>query len=86
MPENKLLGTISVLTDSETSYDNIGDTYGGFNEPDLTNHIKNHGIEGLSTTLSFMHTQMVEALRKVNREKENENPPQANIPPYSIPQ
>lgn len=69
MAERKTLGTISVITDSETSYDNIGDVDGGFSPTELKSHIENHGHEGLCERLAYMSWQVWEALREINQEK-----------------
>lgn len=69
MAERKTLGTISVITDSETSYDNIGDVDGGFSSDGLKSHIQNHGHEGLCEKLAYMNWQVWETLRKINEEK-----------------
>lgn len=69
MPERKNITTLSVITDSETSYDNIGDIDGGtFDEQWLKEHIKAHGTEGLFQQIAWMNYQVFDALRKVNQE------------------
>jgi hypothetical protein len=70
MAETKEITTLYVVTDSETSYDNIGDIDGGcFDKSWLRQHIKNHGIEGLLRTFSWMNFQVFEAMREVNNEQ-----------------
>ena len=70
MAERKTIGSISIITDSETSYDNIGDVDGGFNEIELKNHIKIHGHEGLCEKLTSMSWQVWSILREINAERD----------------
>ena len=71
MAERKTIGSISVITDSETSYDNIGDVDGGFSETELKKHIEAHGHEGLCEKLTAMSWQVWNMLREINAEKDN---------------
>lgn len=66
MAERKTIGTISVITDSETSYDNIGDIDGGFSETELKKHIQSHGHSGLCEKLSAMSAQVWNMVREIN--------------------
>lgn len=71
MAERKTVATVSVITDSETSYDNIGDIDGGYFDPEwLKNHIKSHGAEGLFKQIAYMSFQVWEAMRAVNLEND----------------
>ena len=69
MAETKKITTLYVVTDSETSYDNIGDIDGGmFDDQWLENHMKSHGANGLYEKLAFMSRQILNAVIKVNSE------------------
>jgi len=73
MAETKKITCLYVVTDSETSYDNIGDIDGGYFDKEwLKNHIWNHGTEGLLQQLAYMNYQIFEILREVNGEKSQE--------------
>jgi hypothetical protein len=72
MAETKQITELSVVTDSETFYDNIGDIDGGgFDEEWLKKHIKSHGADGLFRKFAWMSFQVFEAMRKVNEENES---------------
>jgi hypothetical protein len=68
MAERKTIGSISIITDSETGYDNIGDVDGGFSETELKKHIETHGHEGLCEKLTSMSWQVWSVLREINAE------------------
>lgn len=72
MSETKVIGKISVVTDSEHYYDNIGDVDGGFDEYELKKHIKAHGHEQLCIKLTSMNWQVWDMVRKINSEKERQ--------------
>ena len=70
MAETKKITSLYVVTDSETSYDNIGDIDGGmFDDNWLEQHIKSHGPNGLYEKLALMNYQIVNAVIKVNKAK-----------------
>ena len=70
MAETKEITKLYVVTDSETSYDNIGDIDGGlFNDDWLEKHIKTFGAGNLYRKLAYMNRQIVNAEIKVNQEK-----------------
>lgn len=70
MAETKKITTLYVVTDSETSYDNIGDIDGGlFDDKWLENYIKTYGAELLYKKLAYMNRQIVEAEIKVIQQK-----------------
>ena len=69
MAETKTIGRISVVTDSETSYDNIGDIDGGFDEQALRQHIQHHGAAGVLEKLGWMSWQVCQLVREGNQEK-----------------
>jgi hypothetical protein len=74
MAETKVITSLFVVTDSETSYDNIGDIDGGgFDEKWLKDHIKNHGIDQLLKSIAWMNYQVFQTYRDVNSERMNEN-------------
>lgn len=70
MAERKRIGSISIITDSETSYDNIGDVDGGFSDTELKRHIEAHGHEGLCEKLTAMSWQVWNTLREINAERD----------------
>lgn len=78
MAERKTIGTISIITDSETSYDNIGDVDGGFSEAELKKHIMTHGHQGLCEKLTAMSWQVWNVLREINSERDNGQATSAN--------
>jgi hypothetical protein len=87
MAERKKITTLWVVTDSETSYDNIGDIDGGaFDTEWLKQHIKSHGIEGLTQQLAFMSWQVFDMLRVVNGEKSQEVKSSVTEKPLSLPE
>ena len=45
--------------------------YGGFDDTLLEEHIRSYGYEGLIAHMAFMSSQIVETLRKINKEKES---------------
>lgn len=70
MAETKKITTLYVVTDSETSYDNIGDIDGGLFEDNwLENYIKTYGAGQLYKKLAYMNSQIVEAEIKVIQQK-----------------
>ena len=72
MAETKEITRLVVVTDSETSYDHIGDIDGGhFNEEWLKRHIKSHGTKGLLEQIAYMNFQVWEMMREINREADN---------------
>lgn len=74
MAERKQIGSISIITDSETSYDNIGDVDGGFSETELKRHIEVHGHEKVCAKLSYMSWQVWNMIRQINSEREKDHP------------
>jgi hypothetical protein len=69
MAETKEITRLYVVTDSETSYDNIGDIDGGgFDKEWLKKHIRSHGTEQLFQQIAWMSFQVFEAMREVNQE------------------
>lgn len=73
MAETKEITRLYVVTDSETSYDNIGDIDGGmFQDEWLRQHIENHGTVNLITRLAGMITQVIQAERQLLREKQDQ--------------
>ncbi len=72
MAEIKEITKLYVVTDSETSYDKIGDIDGGmFDEEWLENHIKSHGSYGLIKRFAYMNRQVLNMEIKINNDKEN---------------
>jgi len=74
MSETKLITSLYVVTDTENSYDQIGDIDGGgFDSVWLFEHVKNYGIDGLLNSLSYMNYQIQVAYRKTLEEKNEVN-------------
>ena len=70
MAETKLITSLYVVTDSETSYDNIGDIDGGlFPDGFLEKHIKAHGAEGLLEKLASMTSAVITTKYNIAREE-----------------
>lgn len=72
MAEYKNIGSISVVTDTETGQEKIGDVEGGFDSIALVEHVKSYGVTGLLRTLAYMNYQVIETLHKVNAAKDKE--------------
>lgn len=72
MNDTKLIGRISVVTDSEVPYSNIGDVEAGLNEMELRQHIEKHGPAGLYEAISYLSFQVFEAVRELNAKKEKD--------------
>ncbi len=83
MAETQKITSLYVITDSENSYEHIGDIDGGGIEKEwLKNHIKRHGANGLLEQIAWMNFQVFEALREVNQENDTSNTCNAiKIPP-----
>jgi hypothetical protein len=74
MAETKKITSLYVVTDSETSYDNIGDIDGGmFDDNWLEQYIKSHGPNGLYEKLALMNHQIVNTVVKVNKAKHEDS-------------
>lgn len=74
MAETKIITSLYVITDSENSYDQIGDIDGGmFDETWLKNYIKNHDPMKLFERLAWMNNQICNMIREVNIENNNKN-------------
>ncbi len=75
MAETKKITSLYVITDTETSYDNIGDIDGGGMDKEwLKKHIKSHGPEGLFKQIAWMNFQVFEAMREVNQDADTSLP------------
>ena len=71
MAETKKITTLYVVTDSENSYDNIGDIDGGlFEEEWLKSYIKSHGANKLYEKLAFMNRQIANTAVEILKEKD----------------
>lgn len=74
MAETKKITSLYVVTDSENSYEHIGDIDGGlFNDEWLEQHIKSHGTEQLIEKLASMQMQVLSMKRKIQREISDKN-------------
>ncbi|MFW5757820.1 MAG: hypothetical protein ACOCYO_03980 [Bacteroidota bacterium] len=70
MAETKLITSLYVITDSETSYDKIGDIDGGlFPDGFLEKHIKAHGVEALLEKLASMTSAVITTKYNIEREE-----------------
>lgn len=69
MSETKNITSLYVVTDTENSYDKIGDIDGGmFDDVWLENYIKNHGTEKIIGKLAHMQMQVLQISDKINRD------------------
>ena len=74
MAETKEITKLYVVTDSETSYDNIGDIDGGmFDDEWLKQHIISHGTAGLLERLGGMIRQVLNTKYDNIREESERN-------------
>ena len=76
MSETKKIGAIHVITDTENSYDKIGDVEGGFDTNELYKHVERYGTEQLLETLARMISQVInvnDVLSFKKSEEENNN-------------
>lgn len=81
MAETKEITRLYVITDSETSYDNIGDIDGGlFDENWLESYIKSYGASPLLEKLAYMSYQILKTVDKINHEiEESYGKPKSNM-------
>lgn len=70
MAEYKEIGKISIVTDTETGQEKIGDVEGGFNSIELKKHIQQYGTHGLLETMAWMNFQIWETHRELNVNKD----------------
>lgn len=68
----KELGKISIVTDTETGQERIGDAAGGFDDFKLKEHIREYGTENLLKTMAWMNFQIWQTYRELNAEKDRE--------------
>ena len=73
MSEFKQLGKISVITDTEYSYEIIGEVQGGSDDAELKKHIEKYGAKSLIETLTYMQWRVWQTLRDINQEVGNKN-------------
>ena len=70
MAERKIITRLSVVTDSETPYDNIGDIDGGlFDDKWLKDYIKYYGPNQLIIKLADMSYQIINTSREIDKRK-----------------
>jgi len=67
MAETKLIGSIHVVTDTETGQEKIGDVEGGLNDMMLEDHIRKHGHMGLLETLGNMIAKVLDVHHGIER-------------------
>ena len=70
MAEHKQIGSVSIVTDTETGQEKIGDVAGGFNSDELKEHIKKYGTKDLLQIMCWMNFQIWETYRELNAEKD----------------
>ena len=71
MVETKKITSLFVVTDTENSYDNIGDIDGGLFEDEwLKNHIIQYGTDGLYRKLASMTRQISNMEMKILQEND----------------
>ena len=68
MAEHKPIGEISVVTDTDTGMETVGEVRGGFNTLELEEHIKQYGSEGILSALNYMIFEIVNTKREINAE------------------
>ncbi len=68
--ETKKLVTIEFITDYETPMYHSGEVQGAFNENDLLEYIKNYGTNDLLEHLTYLHFQIMTAVRLLNTIKD----------------
>ncbi len=61
---------ISIVIDTETGQEKIGDVEGGFNSIELKKHIQKYGICNLLEIMAWMNFQIFETYRELNSEKD----------------
>jgi len=72
MAETKEITKLFVVTDSETSFDNIGDIDGGmFNEVWLKSYVKFHGTHRLIEKLAEMQMQVLQMKYEIINESDS---------------
>ncbi len=78
MAETKKIASISIIIDSETSYDKIGDVEGGFDELELKQHIEKYGHQALCEKLTAMNWQIWNAVREINSQNQQNTQTEQN--------
>ena len=73
MPERKTLASINYVTDTDVGYYEVGEVDGGFDKDSLRKYIESYGHEKLSTHLTRLHFQIMEAVQEINSDKEINN-------------
>lgn len=68
--ESETIAWISVVTDTETAQEKIGDVFGGFDDLKLEKHIRHHGTQGLLNTIMRMNCQIGEITKLINKEEQ----------------
>lgn len=71
--ERDKLVTISVITDTDVAYYEVGEIDGSFQKEELKKVIRRHGHKNLCAHLAFLQYQVWDALREINGEENNEN-------------
>lgn len=70
MTETKKITSLYVVTDSETSYDKIGDIDGGlFDDEWLKSYIMSYGSEKLIKKMAMMQMQVLKIENEIFRDK-----------------
>ena len=75
MPETKAIATITQVTDDDTGMYFIGEIDGLFQREELIRYLKSHGKKGkqeLHEHLAYMQSQVIQAWRDINSEKEKQ--------------
>lgn len=76
MPETKQIASLSVVIDSETSYDNIGDIHASIiDETWLKHHIRAHGTHQLLAALASLNYQIIDVQLEIYQEDSKDNLP-----------
>ena len=73
MPESERLGTIRVITDTDTDMYEVGEVDGGFDRQRLRQHLECYGVTGVLKTLAHMTAMVVEEARDIALTTGNEH-------------
>ena len=80
MAETKKITSLFVVTDTENSYEKIGDIDGGLFEEDwLKDYLKQYGPDNLYRAMASMTRQISNMEISILQEKDNKNTPKSNL-------
>jgi hypothetical protein len=67
MSEKKKIASVSVITDTDNGYDNVGDVEGGFDDKELLDHLQSYGPGKICETLAYMQWQVWNTWREMDK-------------------